>query len=61
MANNPDEFKVGIINSDFSVTTRILPGQSLGTPVEYPSDWFKKNGNSKPPVLIPKSIDDSEV
>lgn len=61
MTANNDEFKVAIICKDFSVQTRIIPGQSLGTQVEYPSDWFKKNTGQKPHVLIPKQINDLEV
>lgn len=36
-----DNFKLGIIEDDYSVTEVVLPGARIRKTPEYPSEWFR--------------------
>lgn len=50
---NMNDFKLSVINPDYSTSSVILPGASLGGKPEYTSSWFATNNNSKPPLTVP--------
>lgn len=56
-----ESYKIEIINDDYSITKLTLPGATLGTKAEYPSDWFKENIAKKPSVTVPKEIKEKDV
>lgn len=51
-------FVISIIDDDYNIEETKVPGATLGSTPEYPSQWFQNNPRSKPPVNIPRQIAD---
>lgn len=56
-----DDFVAYRITKDFKSVRIQLPGESITSNPEYPSDWFKDKPNQKPPVSIPGKIENAET
>lgn len=56
-----DPYVAYIITDDFKSVKVQLPGESISSSPEYPSDWFKENPKQKPPVTIPGKIEDEDT
>lgn len=55
-----NNFKIQIINEHFQSVEHTIPGATIGSHPEYPSDWFRTAPGLKPPISVPKSISDRE-
>lgn len=60
MASSNNDYKFEYIKDDYTVGESELPGATLGTLVEYPSEWFKANPGEKPSAYVANPPKDSE-
>jgi len=58
-----DDYTICLINDDGSIKTVQLPiiTTRRPPPPENPSEWFSKHPHKKPPLFVPRKIDDLDV